>query len=129
MRASDFMWGCIRISISMNSVSVNKASRNQLGLADCEGVKSVGYSQGVTFGDVEIGLDHFADKIVEWSSRSPAKFTFRLGRIAQRSLDVGWTEVARVYRDDDIAVGIEGLLVDSASLPPEVEIEDIGTAL
>jgi hypothetical protein len=38
-------------------------------------------------------------------------------------------EVARIYRDDDVAGLVDGFFFDAGALPSEVEIEQFGTTL
>lgn len=51
----------------------------------------------------QIFSDHLGAHLLRRNLRFPAKFLFRLGRIAKERLDFGWSEIPWVNPHDDVA--------------------------
>src|SRR5205814_1696170 len=51
-------------------------------------------------GLAKVVRDHFLDHRVQRDLRCPSKFPFRLLRITEQRLDLGWTEVAWINTHD-----------------------------
>ena len=68
------------------------------------GLVAVLLHQLIALGALEVFAHHLGDEFVEGDLGGPAELLFGLGRVAQRGLDFGWTEVTRVNLDDEIVL-------------------------
>src|SRR5208337_1000812 len=79
--------------------------------------------QEVAPGQFQILGHHLSHQLPERGARLPAQLTARLFRIAQQSPHLGRAEVAGIDAYDNLAALVDGMFLDTLSLPAQRHIQ------